>query len=239
MKRYLEEVIPEEAPDVKKPIIPATSPLYGISQETIDLLFGGLSPTKYKEGEFVFLINMKPIGIFYLNSGSVKIFKKAKDGARKIVRLSREGSLLGYRAVISDEPYSASAETFQDSEIYCIPKERFLHALERDNKLVKSIMMLLAKDLKEAEDALLYAATKEALGKTAEALYILFNTYGDTSGKINIELKRDIIADIAGLSLETTIRCLTTLRKKGIIQIDKRDITILDKKALEDLFKNK
>jgi len=219
--------------------IPSSSPFYGVEKEVLERVFANVSPTPYKKGEFIFLSNMKPVGVFYLCKGKVKIYKKGNTESNKIVRLAKEGDILGYRALLANETYQANAEALEDCMVCFISKENFFYMIEKSTTFAINMLRLLAENLKEAENSLLYSVNKSALAKTAEALLMLYHAYGDIStGKINVELKRAEISDLAGLSLETTIRSLAVLRKNGIISIDGRTITINDIKGLENVFKN-
>ncbi len=213
-----------------------TSPLYGIPDNIIDSLFYQSSPRTYQKNEYIFIEGSKPAGVFFIETGKVKLIKEHDGKRKKIVRLHKDGDIMGYRSMISDEPYSATAQAFEPTVIYLIPYGTFEHAMRNCYQLCHNVMKLLAMDLKRAEENLYYAVNKGAVAKVASALLLLQEVYGDPiTGKIDIPLRREDIAELAGLSVETTIRSLSFLRKNGIVGFDNKIITLLNKEALKNI----
>ena len=63
----------------------------------------------FKKGQFVFQEGGNPVGIYFINSGKIKISHAGTEGKDQIVRLAKEGDILGYRALLSNERYNSSA----------------------------------------------------------------------------------------------------------------------------------
>ena len=59
----------------------------------------------YKKGQLIFFEGNKPQGLFCINRGKVKIFQTGIEGKEQILRLAKEGDILGYRTLISGGSY--------------------------------------------------------------------------------------------------------------------------------------
>jgi CRP-like cAMP-binding protein len=46
-------------------------------------------------------------------------------------------------------------------------------------------------------------------------------------------IRREDLAGIAGTTVESAVRCLTELKRQGLIQISGREIKVTDRKGLE------
>ncbi|MDD3859560.1 MAG: cyclic nucleotide-binding domain-containing protein, partial [Bacteroidales bacterium] len=93
----------------------ADSLFFKLSKEDKELLLKNTECRTYKKGELVFLENTKPSGLICLVEGKVKIFKEGAGGRDQIIRLSRPGGFIGYRALFASENYHASAVAIENS----------------------------------------------------------------------------------------------------------------------------
>ena len=157
-----------------------------------------------------------------------------KDGKEQIIRFSKDGDILGYRSLLSNEPYHATATAMEDSYICTISKEKFLTVIEDNPKLSFKVIQLLSKDLKGAEQHLIDVAQKSVKERIAESLLLLQTTFGYLADNrtINIQMSRSEIADMAGTTTESTIRTLAQLNEKNIIELNGKNIVINDMKEL-------
>ena len=188
----------------------------------------------YLRGQTIFNEGNQPIGLFCINTGKVKLSQAGFEGKEQIIRLAKDSDILGYRALISGEAYSATATVIEDSKICLIPKEVFYELLQHNSKLTSGIMKLLADELKDAEDKITNIAQKPVLERLAEALLMLKEYYGveDNDNSLNITITREEIANIVGTATETVIRLMSDLRKEGMIKLDGKRIKIVKSDAL-------
>ncbi|MEP7146204.1 MAG: Crp/Fnr family transcriptional regulator [bacterium] len=188
----------------------------------------------FEKGDTIFSEGNMPNGLFCINNGRVKVYQSGSDGKEQIIRLGKDGDILGYRALISGEGYSASATAIEDSKVCLIPKDVFFKLLTGNSDVTTKIMKLLAHELKDAEDKITDLAQKPVIERLAEALLMLKEYYGfeKDDNSLNITVTREEIANIIGTATETTIRLLSDLRKQGIIELDGRKIKILKSSAL-------
>lgn len=188
----------------------------------------------YKKGQVVFNAGAYPHGLFCVKEGKIKIFRIGDEGKEQIVRLAREGDILGYRALLSGDKYASSAEVIEDSKICFIPSQAFLKILEGNGILSMQLMKLLSQDLKNAEHKMIDLAQKPVRERVAEALLYLKQTYGLTEDgqTINVVLSREDIANIVGTATETTIRLLSELKNDQVIALNGKRISILNQQLL-------
>lgn len=201
-----------------------------LSENEKQLLSDKKGDNFYKKGQVIFYEGNHANGLYCLYDGKVKLTKLGKDGKEQIVRFSKNGDILGYRSLLSDEPYHATATALEDSHICMISKEKFLQVIEQNTKLSLQVIQLLSKDLKGAEQHLIDVAQKTVKERIAESLILLKNTFGYLAdGKtININMTRSEIADMAGTSTESTIRTLASLSDENMIALDGKNIIISD-----------
>lgn len=188
----------------------------------------------FKKGEQLFKEGAFPKGLFCLISGKIKISQIGHDGKEQIVHMVSEGDVMGHRALISNDSYSCTASALEDSMVCFIPKGPFINLAEQKGQLVLKIAQLLADELKEAERKITVTAQQPAHDKVGVALLFLVQNYGyeRDQSTINISIKREELANLAGTTRETATRQLYKLQEEGIIKIAGKKIRILDETKL-------
>lgn len=191
----------------------------------------------YKPRQVIFYEGNQPYGVYCVQSGKVKIYKMDTNGHQQIVRLAGPGDLLGYRCILSGDPYTATAETLEDATICFIDKQTFSHILETHPKTALRMMSVLAQDLRHAEENMTNFVHKNVRERLAELL-LLFNTrYGIPTPKgrrLDIALTRSEMAEMIGTTQESVIRLMTEFKGCGFIDVDGRKITLRDMKGLAE-----
>lgn len=195
------------------------------------------STINVKKGEMIFREGERGNGLHCIYSGKVKIHKLGDMARDQIVRFAREGEILGYRSILSDEPYNASATALEDCSICFIPKSRFMQILSSNSELALRTIQHLAKDLREAEERMINISQKPAVERLAEALLSLERIFGRKSDDLtlNVALKRSEMGELAGMTTETTIRTLAELKRLGFIDLVGKQIQFTDYQGLANL----
>lgn len=186
----------------------------------------------YAVGEIIFYEDKQPLGVFCVEKGKVKLTKYTADGKIYIARIASEGDFLGYRAFLTQESYSATAEVLETASISFIPREPFMRALREAPAFALQLMELLGSDLKSAENRARDLAYKSVPERLAEMLLTLKESYGEPTPeghtRLKIRLSREEMASFLGTTVETTVRNLTRFRQSGLIGFDKKDIILKD-----------
>lgn len=201
--------------------------------EELDYLDAHKKSIMYKKGQVVFHEGDDPEKVFCVHDGKVKIVKSAANDREHITRLAAPGDLMGYRSLLGNHSYEASAVTLEDSIICSFPKSVFFELLRMNTTIYKDMMNKLTTELEEANEKIKKLAHKNVKERVAEALLVIANKfYPENDPPITFAFSRQDLANIVGASKETTIRCLTELREENIVSSDKENITILDKDRL-------
>ena len=99
-----------------------------------------------KKGDEIIQEGNTPKGIYCIIKGTAKLFKIGFNGKEQILRFINEGDIIGYRSILSQEVFGASATAMTPVEIYYIPEKFFLKLLEVNPKLAFNVLQRIAKD---------------------------------------------------------------------------------------------
>lgn len=206
-----------------------------LHDKDLQVLSQGKTCIKYKKGQTLFYEGTRPMGLFCINSGKVKVFKMSSEGKEQILNLAKPGDFLGYRALISEEFYSASATVIEEAAICYIPKHNFLEILNSNPGFFKKMFKAVCEDLGVMEQKLVTIAQKSVRERLAATLLMLKETYG-MEGKdsilIDIALSREDLANIIGTATETVIRLLSEFKSDQLIALEGKKIKVIDTQGL-------
>ncbi len=201
-----------------------------LSREELEQLTSSKTCIRYKKGQTLFYEGTRPLGIFCINTGKIKVFKISSDGKEQILYLAKPGDFLGYRALISEEFYNASATVIEEGAICYIPKSSFIKIFNTNPSFFKRVINRLCNDLGVMEEKLVSIAQKSVRERLAATLLMLKETYGmegDNSELIDIALSREDLANIIGTATETVIRLLSEFKSQKIISLEGKKIRVL------------
>ncbi|MCS6966173.1 MAG: Crp/Fnr family transcriptional regulator [Candidatus Kapabacteria bacterium] len=187
----------------------------------------------YRRGEVIFHEGSYPAGVYCIHQGAVKLYRSDSMGNLVIVRLAKQGDLLGYRALLSNERYTATAEALEDTVLCFVPRATFFELLRQNSDLMAAVTELLARDLRTAESRLASLAQKTVPQRLAEILLYLRELFGeDEHGVLKTSMTRRELAELVGTAPETVIRLLSDFQRKRLIAVDHRHIRILQPSGL-------
>lgn len=188
----------------------------------------------FHKGEVIFSEGSFPRGLFCVQSGKIKLSQIGADGKEQIVHLANDGDIMGYRAILGEDTYSCSAMALEDSKVCFIPKIQFNSLLENNSKLTLQIVHLLSDELKEAERKITNTAQQPVKNRIAQSLISLIKNYGFEQDQmtINVSIKREELANLAGTTRETATRLLYDLQEQKAIELVGKKIKILNESLL-------
>lgn len=185
----------------------------------------------FKAGEVVFHEGTIPQGVYVVCTGKVKIYKSSRTGQQLITRIESPGDLLGHITMLAGEgPYMGTAEALEPSTVSMIDERTFKDFLTRFPQAAMALMRELARDVRRGENQARDIAFKPARGRLADTLLRVMKPgkpYGLVTG-----LKRRDLAEMAGLSIETSVRLLKDFAVRGIIKKRGKDLLVLRLEAL-------
>lgn len=189
---------------------------------------------RYPKKYTIYYENDKANYVYLLARGIVKTIKMDCDGKELITELYKENNLFGLTSFKNGSNYDETAVALNNVLGYRFSSKIFREILLNNPDLSIAIAEVLSNDLSNLKEHLLETAYSSVLKKTTQTILKFAQTVtGDTEKITN--LTRNDLAHIAGISTESFIRGLSQLRKKKIIEIDGRDIKILDFDQLEKI----
>lgn len=191
-------------------------------------------PAYYAAGESIYLEGNNSNTIYLIKKGMVKCFKFDELGKELITGLYKEDDFFGYSSFIKNLPYQESATAIEDTALLGVSKQVLNSILENNHKVTLELMELLNTNLSGIKEQLLQMAYGSVTKKTA-ATILQFAKKMNKNIKDPIKISRSDLASVAGIATETFIRTMTIFKKEGLIEIEGRNIKVLDINKLEQM----
>lgn len=184
----------------------------------------------YNKKDVVYQEGAHPRYLYYVESGSVKLFKSNEEGREFILRIVGPGEYIGYLPMHKNDLYTESATVLEPAEIRLIPQEDYLKLVFSNRDVNARFIKLLANHVAEQEQMLLELAYNSVRKRVATALVNLHD-----NGQNNLHFQRDDLAAVVGTAKETLVRTLSSFKGEGLIEISDGNIKLLKPEKLRNM----
>ncbi|MBM4332908.1 MAG: Crp/Fnr family transcriptional regulator [Deltaproteobacteria bacterium] len=209
------------------------------TQREISRLF---AEEKYQRKDYIFFEGDEPEWFHVVKEGKVKLVKHSNSGKDVILQVFAPGDMFGEASLFDRRPYAASAQAMEPSTIIKLSRKNFFQFFGRHPFVATEMIMELGRQLREAQATIKSLAVERVKQRIASILLKLADKLG-IPGKggilLNISLTRQDLADMAGTTVETTIRVMSQFAKTKIIRPARGKILILKPKVLRKISEEK
>jgi len=188
----------------------------------------------FNSGDVIYEEGQNSNNIYLITKGLVKCHKLDEQGKDLTTALHKEDDLFGYTSFTQNIPYQETAAAIQDTELVAISKNELKNVLNSNHKVTLELIQLLTDDLSGVKDQLLQMAYSSVKKRTATTI-LKFAEKLNRKPEESIRISRNDLASVAGIALESLIRTLSSFKDMGIIEIEGRDIKILDLNKLQQM----
>jgi len=192
----------------------------------------------YGKHDIIFHEETPSYGVYILCSGKAKLTNSSHFGQQKILKIISGGEIIEKNGLFNAGKHTVTAETLERSEITFFEREEFLNLLKKNPDLSIRLINVLSQELEQSQSKISQLTFKDAKARLALILLELAKSYGVKRNEgifLGIVLKREEIAEMAGIALETAVRLLSQFKKEDIIKLEGKQITLLNEPKLQTL----
>jgi CRP-like cAMP-binding protein len=210
-------------------------PLFaGLVDEQIQWLAVIVEKRKYSRGKVIFTEGEEAAGLYVLHTGRVKIYKLSSEGKEQILHIFGPGEPFGEIAVFAGGQFPAYAETLEVSETLFFPRKKIVELLTKDPSMAMNMLAMLSKRLKYFTQLVENLSLKEVPQRLAAYLLVLA-TMKDKRDTVELDIAKGQLASLLGTIPETLSRILNKMTIQGYIEVEGRQIKLLDRQSLENI----
>lgn len=180
-----------------------------------------------------------PRSAYFLRKGIIKVYSINSTGTEQIVSFYVGGDLFPISWIFGKTSSTLYYyETLTDCELMAVDKQALQHAVFSKSRLMLRMFDYLTTNYTSALLRITSLEQSRASEKIMFTLYYLLFRYGSETKPgtftVRLELTHVVIADLVGLTRETTAIELNKLKKLGAVKYDSKEY-IINRKKLEHL----
>jgi CRP/FNR family transcriptional regulator len=190
----------------------------------------------YEPGQTIFMQGGDCSGVYCIRSGIVGVRRSDDFGNSAMLRLSQNGDVLGYRALIGKGRHRTTAEVLTPSRVCFIDAARLALLLQRNANLAESFLQRSLADLTATEAN---CANQMTACLKTRFLHLLFSFYqsrrtepSDREQTFDLPIQRKDIAALLGTTPESVSRLINKLEERRLVRFVGRRVVFEDLKHL-------
>ena len=176
---------------------------------------------RYAKGKAIFRAGEPSEAVCIVKEGRVHLMRFLEGGQASTTCVMTSGETFCCLPALDRKPYPVDAIAAVDSVVVRIPTSAFQEALQQDPKFLQESLCLFCDRLRgvEQKGCMAQDSTERRL---AQALVSMMNKFGPT-----IPLTKHELAEMAGTTVETTIRVVSQFRRNGLVKSSRGSTTIV------------
>jgi CRP/FNR family transcriptional regulator len=188
---------------------------------------------RIKRGGILFLQGDEATGFFVLLLGRVRIYKVSPEGKEYTLHLINPGGMFAEAAIFKGTTFPANCAAVEDSIVAFLPKKAFIQLLDRSPAISLKMIGALSAFVREFNQQLADLSLREVPARLAS--YLLRKSEESGGNTVTLEITKSELASTLGTISETLSRNLKKLRDLGVVEVDGKDITILEPVRLQSI----
>jgi CRP-like cAMP-binding protein len=209
----------------------AASLFSNLSPEELRLLAAHAVRKRFAQGDLLFSEGDACRGLHIIVSGKLRIFKSSASGREQVLALEGPGGSVAELPVFDGGSYPASVSAVEDSQILFISRGDFRSFCLAHPEVALKMLAVVGARLRRLVGIIEELSFTTVRQRLASVLVRLAQTSGQ-KGERGIEIQlpgtHQDLAHELGTVRELVSRNLMRLQAEGLIQVEARNIAILD-----------
>jgi CRP/FNR family transcriptional regulator len=207
-----------------------------LSENELNNMASTCAKVHFKKGENVIKQGSLSTNIVYLRKGLAKLHIKGPYH-EQIVKIAKAPLYMGLPTTVGDKINQYSITIVEDSEVCFIDVNTFKSLLRSNSQFSYSIIIELCKNELDSFNRCTNRTQKQVRGRLADMLLDFSeNIYG--SDVFKLPVSQEEIGNMVDSSRETVSRVFTEFEKDGIISVNKKKVSIVNKAILNAISEN-
>jgi CRP-like cAMP-binding protein len=197
-----------------------------------------LAERRYGAEEAIFAPGDPDEHLYFILSGTVRLYKLYGDYKEATIALLKDGDLFGELSLPEGAGQTLFAHALTDVRVAVIRKSVLVEVLKRDPELVVKLFSSLFERLKHSEEAIDRLLDREVSARLIKLLQYLSDRFGETDGSatvLDIRLTHQDLANMIASTREAVSKVMSELQREGLIEMRNRKIAISPRMARSTL----
>ncbi len=192
---------------------------------------------KFGRGEMIFTPGDPDEQLYFLRSGTVRVYKTYGDYKEATVALLKDGGIFGKLDLTENGSQDDFAEASTEARIAAVRKPAVAWLVKRRPDLALSLFSAMSERVRQSDTLIVTLLHREVSSRLAALLSNLADRFGEENGRetfIDVRLTHMELANMIASTREAVSKAMTELQREELIEVRNRQIFVLDHQALQD-----
>ena len=212
------------------------APLFSaLDAEAAAALRASMVERRVPRGSVIFSEGEAGDRMYVVQDGKVKLGQTSTDGRESLLAVLGPGEVFGELSLFDPGPRTATATAVTDVVVIGLGHDNLRPWLAGRPEVAESLLQALAQRLRRTNEALADLVFSDVPGRVAKQLLELADKFGQPSADgvvVHHDLTQEELAQLVGASRETVNKALADFAQRGWIEVDQREVTLLDMERL-------
>jgi CRP-like cAMP-binding protein len=172
--------------------------------------------------------------VLFMINGLAKQYLEGDGTKNYNLRIIRPGEFVGLSAVFSTNTFNYSSVSLTDCQAFLVEKEAIARVAQNNGLFGFNIIRRYCEQNAELFKAVRNLMYKQMNGRLADTLLYLESLKSENPEIFQLLSRKDL-ADFAGISMESAVKLLKNFEKDGLIKLQDKDISLLDRNTLLEI----
>lgn len=187
-----------------------------------------------KRGTPLFSTGEKFTSLYAIRTGFFKTSVTTEDGRDQVTGFQMAGEIIGLDGIVNDQ-HTCNAIALEDAEVCVMPFDRIEELSREVNALQHHVHKIMSREIVREHGVMLLLGSMRAEERLAAFLLNLvqrLQARGFSKSELVLRMTREEIGSYLGMKLETVSRTFSKFAEDKIIEVQQKNIHILDAEAL-------
>jgi CRP-like cAMP-binding protein len=206
----------------------------GLSLEDFEEAGIRVAERRYGAEDAVFAPGDPDGQLYFVLSGTVRLYKLYGDYKEATVALLKEGDVVGELSLREGSGQTLFAHALTDVRVAVVRKSALIEVAKRDPELIMKLFSSLYERLKQSEEVIDRLLDREVSARLGKLLQNLGDRFGETNGSatvLNIRLTHQDLANMIASTREAVSKVMSEFQRDGLIEMRDRKIAISPRMA--------
>jgi len=204
--------------------------------EEVALVRGSKTQVLFRKGDNLTKQGAFASYVLFIISGLAKQYIEGDNSRNYNLRIIKPGEFVGLSAVFTKSTFNYSSVALTDCQVFLVEKDAIAKVIKQNGLFGFTMITRYFEQNANLFDTLRTVIYKQMNGRIAETL-LYVDGFKNENPHIFQLLSRKDIADFAGISTESAVKLLKSFEKDGLIELNEKDIQVVNHNGLLEISK--
>ena len=198
-----------------------------LSEEEYEKVNSSRTEIIFKRGEQMISEGDEIKGFMYLRSGLVKMFKTSPHGKDQILSINKPGDFINLLSIFSNDIHQYSVTALEETHVCTVTFDTILELVSGNSQFALRLMNRMSSIADEIIKKRFEINQRQVKGRVAYMLRFLAEQIYHKN-EFRMPITRRELGELISMTTENTIRTMSEFRKDGLIDMDGKNLSIID-----------